>query len=73
MQSGSEGVVRVGLCAMCTHVRIIRNDRGSVFYQCQLGATDPRFPPYPRLPRLECDGFKADKTPDAGPLPTELP
>jgi hypothetical protein len=46
-----------GLCASCQHVRLIRSDRGSVFYQCTLSASDPRFPKYPRLPVLRCEGY----------------
>jgi hypothetical protein len=49
---------RVGLCTDCEHARRIESDRGSVFWRCELSATDPRFPKYPRLPVLECDGYK---------------
>jgi hypothetical protein len=47
----------VGLCETCQHVRIIRSDRGSVFYLCQLSFADPRFKKYPALPVLDCDGY----------------
>jgi len=50
-----------GLCATCKHVRRIKSDRGSVFYMCQLSQTDPSFAKYPRLPVLECRGYKADE------------
>ena len=46
-----------GLCANCRHARIIRSDRGSVFYLCELSFTDARFPKYPRLPVLACSGY----------------
>ena len=46
-----------GLCADCKFAHVIESDRGSVFYQCKLSFTDPRFPKYPRLPVLECDGY----------------
>ena len=46
-----------GLCAGCTHARRIESVRGSVFILCQLSATDPRFPKYPRLPVLQCSGY----------------
>ena len=46
-----------GLCADCTHARRIESARGSVFILCQLSATDPRFPKYPRLPVLQCLGY----------------
>ena len=47
-----------GLCADCVHVRHIESDRKSVFILCNLSLTDPRFPKYPRLPVLSCDGYK---------------
>jgi hypothetical protein len=48
----------VGLCATCRHVRVVRSDRGSEFYQCLLAATDPRFRKYPPLPVLQCAGYE---------------
>jgi hypothetical protein len=48
---------RVGLCGACRHVRVVRSDRGSVFYQCQRSFTDAAFPAYPRLPVLRCAGY----------------
>lgn len=50
---------RIGQCATCVHSREIRSDRGSVFYQCGLSASDARFPKYPRLPVLACSGYQA--------------
>lgn len=47
-----------GLCTECLHARRIESDRRSVFYLCELSENDPRFPKYPRLPVLLCDGFK---------------
>jgi hypothetical protein len=49
---------RAGLCASCTHMRRIVSDRDSTFYFCQLSKTDPRFPKYPRLPVMECEGYE---------------
>jgi 3-isopropylmalate/(R)-2-methylmalate dehydratase large subunit len=46
-----------GLCALCAHVQVIPNNRGSRFYLCRLSATDPRFPKYPNLPVRECTGY----------------
>jgi len=46
-----------GLCGECIHERIIQSDRGSMFVQCQLSFTDPRFAKYPRLPVLTCGGY----------------
>jgi hypothetical protein len=47
-----------GLCGGCTHSVIVRSDRGSIFYRCKLAESDARFPKYPRLPVLACDGFE---------------
>jgi hypothetical protein len=48
---------RVGLCARCKHVKPIRNDRGSLFYQCSRALTDPTYARYRVLPKLESPGF----------------
>jgi len=47
-----------GLCANCAHAQTIRSDRESVFIRCGLSDFDPRFPKYPRLPVIECSGWK---------------
>jgi hypothetical protein len=49
---------RVGLCARCIHAREIESSRGSVFYLCGLSDVDPAFPKYPRLPVIQCSGFR---------------
>jgi hypothetical protein len=36
----------------------MRNDRGSVFLLCLLSRTDARYPKYPRLPVLRCEGYE---------------
>jgi hypothetical protein len=41
-------------------MRRVTSDRGSVFYLCELSKVDPSFPKYPRLPVLECRGYKCD-------------
>jgi hypothetical protein len=46
-----------GLCGRCRHARRVPSDRGRVFYLCGLSAIDSRFPKYPRLPVLRCEGF----------------
>ena len=51
-------VAGIGLCADCEFMRKIQSDRGSVFYQCRLSATNPKFPKYPRLPVLTCEGYR---------------
>jgi hypothetical protein len=48
-----------GLCASCVHARVIGGAR-SAFWLCELSRTDPRFPRYPRLPVLRCDGYSPD-------------
>ncbi|MBI4589816.1 MAG: hypothetical protein HY725_13345 [Candidatus Rokubacteria bacterium] len=49
---------RVGLCAECVHGRRIVSAKGSEFWRCAKSETDPRFPKYPRLPVLACDGYE---------------
>jgi hypothetical protein len=51
-----------GLCASCVHARIVTSSRESVFFLCQLSATDPRFPRYPVLPVLRCSGYQPAPT-----------
>jgi hypothetical protein len=46
------------LCDTCKHCRIIRSDRGSMFFLCELALTDSTFPKYPRLPVVECRGYE---------------
>jgi hypothetical protein len=53
-----EDVTAAGLCANCVHSKKIISDRGAVFWQCGLASTDPRFPKYPRLPVLQCSGYR---------------
>ncbi|PYT38444.1 MAG: hypothetical protein DMG45_23750 [Acidobacteria bacterium] len=49
---------QAGLCGDCVHSREVESARGSTFILCNLSLTDPRFPKYPRLPVLSCDGYK---------------
>jgi hypothetical protein len=46
----------IGLCATCRYRRTIAAAR-STFYLCERSFTDPRFPKYPRLPVVRCDGY----------------
>lgn len=48
---------QIGLCSHCRYMRQIKSDRGSIFFMCQLSATDPSFPKYPRLPVTRCAGY----------------
>jgi hypothetical protein len=55
---GASGLKSIGLCFDCEHARVIRSDRGSIFFLCRLSATDSRFAKYPRLPVLSCPGYR---------------
>ena len=46
-----------GLCGECAHRQLVRSARGSEFLMCGLAKQDDRFPKYPRLPKLTCEGF----------------
>jgi len=59
--------VETGLCSDCRHARRILSDRGSAFVMCQLSASDPTFPKYPRLPVLSCDGYSRKSEPPRDP------
>ncbi len=48
---------RIGLCRTCVHHRLIQSSKGSTFYLCMLSERDPRFPKYPPLPVVQCDGY----------------
>jgi hypothetical protein len=54
-----------GLCATCRHSRVVTSGRGSVFRLCERSRTDPRFPRYPRLPVVHCDGYEQGPHHDA--------
>jgi hypothetical protein len=56
---GDDERSRVGLCAECRHTRRIVSAKGSSFWLCELGTTQPdRFAKYPALPVLACAGFE---------------
>ena len=55
----------IGLCETCAHCRLIRSDRGSVFYLCRRSLTDPAYPKYPRLPVLQCAGYETLLPPES--------
>ena len=48
----------VGLCACCRHARVIENRNGSRFYLCGRAKEDRRYPKYPPLPVMECEGWE---------------
>jgi len=54
---------RIGLCRTCTHSRQVPS-RTTLYWMCELAATDPRFPRYPRLPVLRCAGWRRTGEPE---------
>ncbi len=56
-------LVNAGLCDDCRNARRITSARGSVFLRCELHEHDPAFAKYPRLPVLQCRGFRKTSTP----------
>jgi hypothetical protein len=57
----------IGLCATCQYRRTIPAAR-STFYLCERSFTDPRFPRYPPLPVVGCNGYSV-----AEPAPGDTP
>jgi hypothetical protein len=55
----SEKLPPVGLCEDCRFAATVKNERGSVFFLCELSRSNTRFARYPRLPVLVCPGFGA--------------
>jgi hypothetical protein len=47
-----------GLCTNCQYSKRLTSSRGSVFYMCALAEQNVQFARYPRLPVLDCAGFK---------------
>jgi hypothetical protein len=62
-RNSAEQPAQAGLCADCVHARRIESNRGSVFIQCELSVSDPRYLKYPRLPVFSCDGYKKKEKP----------
>ncbi len=58
MRVSDEDRARAGLCAGCAHLKVIVSDKGSRFFQCQRGLTDPEFRKYPVLPVWQCRGYE---------------
>jgi len=56
--------IDAGLCLDCTHARLIRSDRGTIFYRCERSDTDPRFAKYPTLPVIVCSGYESKVRPE---------
>jgi len=49
----------IGLCEHCRHADIVTSNRGATFYLCLLSLVDSRYPKYPTLPVLACEGYAA--------------
>ncbi len=47
----------VGLCRTCVHSRRVPAGP-NLYWLCRLSETDSRFPRYPRLPVVACDGYR---------------
>lgn len=58
MRREAEDARKAGLCASCGHVRVLGNDRGSIFYQCVKALRDASYRKYPALPVLDCKGYE---------------
>ena len=48
----------VGRCRDCVHHRVTGNRNGSRFHLCGRSNGDPRFPKYPPLPVVDCEGYQ---------------
>ena len=46
-----------GLCASCRWLRVV-SGRSASFVLCRLSERDSRFPRYPALPVVRCDGYE---------------
>jgi len=53
-----------GLCPGCRFARVVTSRR-TRFTLCERSFTEVRFPRYPRLPVLNCDGFVPAPSKDA--------
>ncbi len=47
-----------GLCGACAHLRVVTSGRGSRFFLCERSRSNPRFPRYPPIPVVRCDGWE---------------
>jgi hypothetical protein len=57
-------VLMPGLCPTCIHCKEMHNDRRNTFLLCLLSKSDPRYPKYPRLPVLSCEGYRKQPCPN---------
>lgn len=52
-------MVPPGLCGRCEYARRNTTRRGTTYLRCGRASWDDRLVRYPRLPVLECVGFRA--------------
>ena len=57
MTTRARGGTPAGLCGTCLYCRKTGNRSGSVFLLCERSREEPRFPRYPALPVLRCEGY----------------
>jgi hypothetical protein len=62
VSSSTPSESNAGLCDTCSFCRVVRSDRGSVFYLCEKSFTDSAFMKYPRLPVLQCTGYRTKES-----------
>src|SRR5438874_12131061 len=60
---------RVGLCATCAHVQVVRSSKASTFYLCRLSEIDATFPRYPSLPVRQCAGYELTRLEGPSTIP----
>ena len=53
-------MMKAGLCGSCANSRVIVSGRGSTFVLCELSKVDDRYPKYPMLPVLRCEGYEKE-------------
>ena len=51
------------LCHHCRQMRVVVSGKGTVFYLCQLAATDVRYRKYPPQPVARCSGYQSQDGP----------
>lgn len=54
----SKPKINPGLCGTCASMRDVVNENGHHYFLCNLSKMDVRYPKYPKLPMVNCDGYK---------------
>ncbi|MFQ5551549.1 MAG: hypothetical protein ACE5FJ_09975 [Gemmatimonadales bacterium] len=49
-----------GLCGRCLYTRRVQGARDSVFWLCRRSESDTRFPKYPVIPVIQCEGYEPE-------------